>query len=533
MKNIETLLRSIYTIKVVRGVATWKRGTRVAESTDTEFVHAHLLSVSMQKHNSDAIAVLAGKKAESIEFIKTWFEEQTQAAMASDTGRDEQIVINEFIMSKFDSLFNLDIDSMQITMRGCAGNSYVNTTRAANIIMATSERELNILPTGFSVERVRRTLEFLMITKRETKRNELLSLISYDPEADHSGDDEYITRWIRKLFLLYKIGEAKTGDVIEATELNIVMMRHMLYSIKRAVFGYRPPDCRFMYTFFSRKQGTGKSQFVKHTTDPFRFTFTDQGTLDMLVNKNDLKALTSERMVIDIQELASTGDFTKESYAALKSAITSDSVGGRVLYSVESEAQPMLSVFMSSTNIHVADLIRDETGLRRFYSFDFHNQRKENDWVAIDKHWSYIASVYKRINELGPAPLTDKMPIFSELEKVQEDYKRMSDVILDWERETGNHIVKDHGSNTRKISKQDLHTSLKKYCLEREGFNLKLNTMRNMLISRHSIYPVSEGEVEFYYYIPKESERGLTPVTTNIEIPGWSNGKQEDTSWNF
>lgn len=435
MTSIIDNLTVAYTCTVAKGSIVWKRGTRKADSVKPDVVYNYLLTTAVQQKNNTLMMALTGDRDAAMSAITEWFQAQESAAKESTD--EAEFDINAYITSKFDKFFKFDQVSLQISLRGAIGVSTFSSTRVADMIMGAAEDELNTPP--FGVERVRRTVSQLIVKTRERKRNDQLRAIICDKR-----DDKRVHDWIVKLFDFYKI---------DKTELNITMYKHMLYSIKRAVFGYSPPACRLMYTLFARSQGIGKSQHAKHLADPFPYTFTDQGTLDMLINKNDLKALTADRRLIDIQELACEGALDRSQYAAIKAAITSDSVGGRVLYSVESEDQPMVSVFISSTNLHIADMIQDDTGLRRFFSFDFGCKRADMQWDLIDAHWSEITDIYRSIDELGDAPLTDKMPVFAQLELVQDDYKRRTDFIIEWQSFTGNKLCDRETKSTQRIKK--------------------------------------------------------------------------------
>lgn len=504
MQSIIDSLSGSYTCSVNKGNVVWKRGVRKADSIKSDIVYTYLLSTALQQHNSQLSIDLTTDRQKALDVITEWFK--TEEDTAKGAAAEDEFDINEYIVKKFDKLFKFDEVTLQISLKGTIGNSYYSSTRAADMIMGFAEDELNNPP--FGVDRVRRTVSQLILKTRERKRKDHLQTL-----VCTQRDDAFVDKWLRDLFDIYKI---------DPTDLNLTMYKHMLYSIKRAVWGYPPPACRFMYTMFARNQGIGKSQHVKHLADPFPYAFTDQGTLDMLLNKNDLKALTNDKLLIDIQELACEGTLDRAQYAAIKAAITSDTVGGRVLYSVESEEQPMLSVFVSSTNIHIADMIQDDTGLRRFFSFDFQCKRADMQWSKIDAHWKQIGSVYKAIDESGDPPLNDKMPVFAELELVQEDYKRRTDFIVEWQSFTGNKICDRQNNQTQVIKKTELFLLLGAYCKQFESFNLKMGTMRNLLISRHGIFPKTDAQGNEFYYITY----GNATQPNTVEIATWSRPAQ-------
>ena len=483
--KIKTILNSHYIPSIFRLKISWKLKSRYVDIVYPD-VYKKILSDALSDKDDTFSSDLISFKDDAMNIITNFFtEKEAELIKNSQASSDDEFNINDFIIETFNQNFYLDTEYM-IIYKNSTGKSFYNITRAADTTMAEAERKLNNTPKGLSIERIRRTITHCIRVKKEADLTDMLNAVKFT-----NLNDKFITKWIEVLFELYSI---------EKSELNIVLFKQMLYSIKRAIFGLTPPDIRLMYTFYSRTQGCGKSRFVSHLADPFKIYFTDQGTLDQLANKNELKSLTGEYRVIDIQELASEKDIDKSTYAALKEALTSSTVGGRVMYSIENERQKMISIFLSSTNFHIADIIRDETGMRRYFSFDFHNKIEGMDWKKIDKHWSYISQVYSYIDEEGEEYITDKSKVFKDLQIVQAEYVRRKDFITEWESITGNKILCKKEIGATPLSKIDLFKRLSTYCKTYESFNLKINTMRNILISRREIYPIVDASGDEIYY---------------------------------
>jgi hypothetical protein len=146
------------------------------------------------------------------------------------------------------------------------------------------------------------------------------------------------------------------------------------------------------------------------------------------------------------------------------------------------------------------------------------------NWSEVDAHWVDIYKIYQCIDENGEAPLNDKMTIFAELESVQEEYKRKSDFILDWQNMTGYRISSKETRDTIIMYKTELFKLMGIHCKEYEGFTLKMGTMKNLLISRHSIYPKTDNSGSEFYYVTKPTTMNkLNPASEEFKIPGFDN----------
>ena len=466
-------------------IICWKYNTNILSTMNADYIYSNICNSVFQK-NRELYDIYKDNKNIIYDII-TKFITEKETKLKADIENEQTNTVNatSVIIQKLNDLFTIDKDGF-IMLKNSLANTNFSVNNAADAILYTIESTSAETYKNFTIDRIRRTISMYIKIYIEEQKDNCLNKIKFI-----KYNDKFVTKWIQVLFDFYNI---------EKSELNIVMFKQLLYSIKRAVLGLTPPDIRLMYTFYSRTQGCGKTRFVAHLCDPFSMLFTDQATLDELVKINDLKALTNEYRIIDIQELASEKELDKSSFAALKKTITSDTVAGRALYTSSSERMKMMSLFLSSTNFHIADIIRDETGMRRFYSFDFCNKIADMNWEKIDHHWSFISEVYSYINENDKAFITDKDDIFMQLQEAQIGYCRRKDFITEWENVTGNKILSKKELGSVAISKIDLFKRLAVFCKTYEGFNLKLNTMRNILISRRDIYSICDDHKNEVYY---------------------------------
>jgi hypothetical protein len=253
-------------------------------------------------------------------------------------------------------------------------------------------------------------------------REEKLDAIRFDPDSKFD-----FKSWTEKVFAYYKIHNGK---------LERRMFKHMMHQIKRAAF-CKFTEQDFMYLFYSKVQGIGKSRLVRHVTSPFFNGLNDSATLRMLQDDNTKKALFSDApAVIDFKEMGLGGSGSSENFAAdMKAFMDAKVFKTRQMfadYLVDSYAY---SVWVSSTNLRVEEVIKD-TDYRRFFSFDFgltEEDKKEynrtNKWAEIDDFFDRtLVDAYRSLDEDKEPPLIQGER-FVELCEAQASYANSVDTI--------------------------------------------------------------------------------------------------------
>jgi hypothetical protein len=295
-------------------------------------------------------------------------------------------------------------------------------------------------------------------SKKDKMIQDALLNLKYDPELKFS-----FRKFTEKLFEYYKI---------QNTPLNRKMFKHMMHHIKRAAF-YHFVEQKFWYLFFSRIQGIGKSRFVAHLAKPFVAGYIT-AELSQLMDPNDKKALfTCGAVLVDFKELGlGKGAKDADMSPILKKVQEEEVLSSRQMYQDSAADTLCFAVLASSTNLRIEEVIPDNTGYRRFFSFDIGltvEDRKKynatNKWQEIDKFWEEnLVSAYRKLNEeeepvINDDPDNDKF-LFSELCEVQDGYALSVDVIQQWFNESGIQL-----SDTYKegFVEQDLSYVYRKY----------------------------------------------------------------------
>ena len=253
-------------------------------------------------------------------------------------------------------------------------------------------------------------------------RQDKLDAVKYDPDLVFD-----FKSWTKDVFGFYRI---------EDTALNRRMFKHMMHQTKRSAF-CKFTEQDFMFLFYSKIQGIGKSRLVKHLAMPFYNGLNDSATLQMLRDDNTRKALFSDSpAIIDFKEMGLGGTGSSEGFAAeMKAFMDMKVFKTRQMfadYMVDSYAY---ATWVSSTNLHVEEVIKD-TDYRRFYSFDFglttedkKAYNKDNTWAKIDDFFNTtLMDAYRSLDEnVEPPKIQGER--YNELCDVQSGYANRVDTV--------------------------------------------------------------------------------------------------------
>lgn len=292
-----------------------------------------------------------------------------------------------------------------------------------------------------------------------TMRQDKLDAVKYDPNLvfDFKG-------WTKDVFGLYRI---------EDTALNRRMFKHMMHQAKRSAF-CKFTEQDFMFLFYSKIQGIGKSRLVKHLAMPFYNGLNDSATLQMLRDDNTRKALFSDSpAIIDFKEMGLGGTGSSEGFAAeMKAFMDMKVFKTRQMfadYMVDSYAY---ATWVSSTNLHVEEVIKD-TDYRRFYSFDFglttedkKAYNKDNTWAKIDEFFNAtLMDAYRSLDEnVEPPKIQGER--YNELCDVQSGYANRVDTVQQFVEDQKLKLVEVPCKDSVDMPMKLLYAKFKAWCKE-------------------------------------------------------------------
>lgn len=332
-------------------------------------------------------------------------------------------------------------------------------------------------------------------------RENALRKIVHDPNIKDTGFS--FKKWTQKLFSFY---------AIEDTKLNRVMWKYFMHSVKRAAFGLVPSDNRLFFLIFSRTQGIGKSRLLRHLCDPFGFAFNESVNLSLFTDKSAIKAFaTSGYALADFQELGlgsgkSSVTASADLAATMKAIITLDVDKSRELFTTTDTAALMQTVFASSTNLHISDVIQDEQ-YRRYFTFNSsltREQALERDWSEVDEFFAAtLEDAYKFLNE-NEMPTLD-LEMAKELREEQLTYRRRTDLITQWLREDGLeiHDAEDEGTveGCVLVDRNTLYRKFKVFTTKNGFPNYSSARMQQLIATSLDILAVDKQDGKAYYCV--------------------------------
>jgi hypothetical protein len=202
---------------------------------------------------------------------------------------------------------------------------------------------------------------------------------------------------------------------------------------------------------FCGPQGTGKSDTVKrHILSPFKhWLVRGNATLHNLGDDRYFETFEVFHFIF-FDELAGAG---KVEAAALKQAVTADYFDGRPMRTTDSRRYRNNAILIGATNQPIENLIRDDTGMRRFFPIPV---PKQMDFATINKtDWKLIwRSVDERRIGLFLKPFN------ALLAQEQEGIRKLSQVELFIQEENikFTHVVDaDENAKPKSFSGKDLY----------------------------------------------------------------------------
>lgn len=325
--------------------------------------------------------------------------------------------------------FRLDKSAFILFRKGVSRDKQVMIkTAATNTRLYLMADNVPVLPLETCISLV----ELQLAEKTENIQEESIDAIRYDPTIKERFS---FKRWTQKLFSFYGIQD---------TKLNRVMWKYFMHGIKRAVYGRCPAEERIFFLVFSRTQGIGKSRLLRHMCDPFPFAFNESVSLSMFMDRTAIKAFANgEYALADFQELGlgsknSSSISPSDLATTMKAIITMDVFKSRELFTTNDTSAKLTTVFASSTNLHISDVIKDEQ-YRRYFTFNSTLTREEalkRDWSEVDEFFkNTIYDAYRFLNEDELPSLDDEMSLA--LREEQLTYKRRTDLITQWMDDSG------------------------------------------------------------------------------------------------
>jgi hypothetical protein len=166
-----------------------------------------------------------------------------------------------------------------------------------------------------------------------------------------------------------------------------MILRHFIWQVKRKINGLKIFDHLMPIIYGS--QGIGKSEAIKKLLSPLDGLWIEGKFSDLIDDRNSKFFESNYIMFFDEMKGATKADIEE-----IKERITADFIKFRLLYSHNMMRVKNNCTFIGTSNKPVSLLIRDETGMRRFYEIEV---QQNCDWNTINKI-DYLA-IWRDVDE--------------------------------------------------------------------------------------------------------------------------------------
>jgi hypothetical protein len=269
---------------------------------------------------------------------------------------------------------------------------------------------------------------------------QLAATIAFDEHVVEHGMNE-----------LYKWVAATTALPHEDITIPFLVMRHFIWQVKRKLIDKRV-TFHLMPLLFGSIQGSGKSRGIQALLEPLsRYTINSK-TVPEIIDSRNFRTL-SLNYVCFLDEMGKSEVADIES---LKNIITAETMNYRPLYTNGNMTAVQRSTFIGASNKDIRSLIKDQTGMRRFYQINCKPEAKSQalwDIVsALD-----INAIWRSVDENQDVP--EIKDYLDDLSRHQEGI-RAKNAIEEYAIEFN---VK---KGEARVPLKTLYTSFKNYCDE-------------------------------------------------------------------
>lgn len=226
-------------------------------------------------------------------------------------------------------------------------------------------------------------------------------------------------------------------EIKEDITLSTVVIMQWMWQTKRYCLDM-PVLEPLMVNICGQQQGTMKTSFIKALTSPYKQYRVADAKLKSILDEREY-TLYAKKYVIIFDELAK-GRMDKHEMGglitAVKAILTAETVGGRVMRTTQHIEMKRIFSAISSSNTSITNVIRDRTGMRRFYEVTVQSQHRTDTRLIhilnslIDETTRYAELVWRSIDETLPNGYLGLSNYREQLYAVQDTYKIVDSVDL-------------------------------------------------------------------------------------------------------
>jgi hypothetical protein len=243
-------------------------------------------------------------------------------------------------------------------------------------------------------------------TARHTRRHDLITRIDHTVPPVHRE---------KAMAALVELCRTTFDCSVQSPEYAAAALAKFIWQVRRKLVGL--PVTRHAMVVLLGRQGTGKSTFVLQMIGPVAELYRMTDFKELEDNRN-IDLWKSAVLFFDEMSWAS-----KANIEGLKNAITAETLTRRPMCSNAVEAVPQRATFIGASNKEaLGDLIRDDTGLRRFLALRYADQP---DWEAINAFdWTPIWHAVEPREEDPMLPFREEVAAAQEAEREKNNVEQ-------------------------------------------------------------------------------------------------------------
>lgn len=317
------------------------------------------------------------------------------------------------------------------------------------------------------------------------------------------------------------VGELLDIYFIKNTHENVLAFCHLLWQIKRKIY-MLPIEEELIYSFYSKTQHLGKTYFIRSLANPFSWAYNGKCKVADLLDANRLKSQVRGKYLIDIQEMAIGGytDTSSLDIANTMKTMVGDgegTVSGRDLYTSTNGVEYQSAVFTTSTNVHVAEVVCDPTGMRRYWEFELNPPTgfDRSFYLKANAYLDNILDIYQAIDENDPHGFYSPLhPVhgkfYTDMFEIQNALGKF-DALTEWMNKKNIQVDDEPSEGFSKITLKAFVKKFNRYMVRVEGVEKEFKTffVTNILHKIHNVEPFVDdenGKEAKYLYILEGDE---------------------------
>jgi hypothetical protein len=179
------------------------------------------------------------------------------------------------------------------------------------------------------------------------------------------------------------------------------VLLHWMWLVKRNLSD-DPKTVEEIFVNIYGAQSSGKTTFVEDLSHALQYFFAE-ADVKKISDEREIKLFVNKRIIF-FDEFGSKAKLSPEEMTALKKIITSDTIHQRQMHTTEFSVMRRKFTGISATNIPIGEIVKDESGARRYFEIITDTAYDKNDVTHFD--FEYLDSK-KHTEENGKSSYLD------------------------------------------------------------------------------------------------------------------------------